>query len=116
MSSRLIPESIIRNQPDKVAEVFVQAKGQSATGSNLRGSLVAGGQVSNTSNTNNSVNPGWRTALLHMVYTQSWSDTTSEADQKYLAAQVYTSSSDFRHRLSAGSQPSCYLMKLIQMK
>ncbi|CAF3002683.1 unnamed protein product, partial [Rotaria sp. Silwood2] len=107
LSSRLIPESIVRNEPDKVAEVFIQAKGQTAMGSNLLGHLVAGGQVSNISNSNNSVNPGWRTALLHMVYSQGWLDTTSEADQKYLAQQV-SNRAEILNRLSISSQGSCY--------
>jgi hypothetical protein len=108
LSSRLIPESIVRNGPDKVAEVFVQAKGQTSTGSSLLGHLVAGGQVSNTSNSNNSVNPGWRTALLHMVYAQGWLDTTSKADQKYLAQEV-TRRGQILNTLAIGSLSSCYL-------
>ena len=80
ISSRLIPDSNVRNDPNKVAQVFFEAKGESSTGSNLIGSLVAGGQVSNVSIANNSVNPGWRTALLHMMYAQGWLDSTSEAD------------------------------------
>ncbi|CAF4116467.1 unnamed protein product [Rotaria sp. Silwood2] len=108
LSSRLIPESIVHNEPDKVAEVFIQAKGQTAMGSNLLGHLVAGGQVSNISNSNNSVNPGWRTALLHMVYSQGWLDTTSEADENYLAQQV-SNRAEILNRLSISSQGSCYL-------
>ncbi len=108
LSSRLIPESTIRNQPKKVAEVFVQAKGERATGSTFLGHFVAGGQVSNISNTNNSVNPGWRTALLHMVYAQGWLDTTSEADQQYLAAQV-SLRAKILDVLSIDSHSSCYL-------
>ena len=45
-------------------------------GSILIGHLVAGGQVSNITQ-NNSVNPAWRTALLHMIYAQTWPDGTS---------------------------------------
>ncbi|CAF3846290.1 unnamed protein product [Rotaria sordida] len=108
LSSRLIPESIIRNEPDKVAEAFVQVKGQSATGSSLLGHLVAGGKVSNISNFNNSVNPGWRTSLLHMVNSQAWPDGTSETDQKYLAQQV-SNRAEILNRLSINSQGTCYL-------
>ncbi|CAF0934689.1 unnamed protein product [Rotaria sordida] len=108
VSSRLIPESIIRSKPKQVAEVFIQAKGQRTTGSNLRGSLIAGGQVSNTTNRNNSINPGWRTALLRMACTQDWSDTTSKADQDYLAAQVLLRAAMLDAVLPAGSQPTCY--------
>ncbi|CAF1395862.1 unnamed protein product, partial [Rotaria sordida] len=107
LSSRLIHESIVRNLPEKVAEVFAQVRGQSVTGSILLGHIVAGGQVSNTSNTNNSVNPGWRTALLHMVNSQGWLDTTSEDIKEYLAKEV-TSRTDILDQLLFGSQPSCY--------
>ncbi|CAF3488118.1 unnamed protein product, partial [Rotaria sp. Silwood2] len=60
------------------------------------------------SNSNNSVNPGWRTALLHMVYSQGWLDTTSEADENYLAQQV-SNRAEILNRLSISSQGSCYL-------
>ncbi|CAF3730178.1 unnamed protein product [Rotaria sp. Silwood1] len=113
VSSRLIPESIIRSKPAQVAEVFVQVKGQSTTGSILRGSLVAGGQVSNTTNRNNSINPGWRTALLRMACTQSWSDTTSQADQDFLAAQVLLRAEMLDKVLPVGSQPTCYANEAI---
>ncbi|CAF3591691.1 unnamed protein product [Rotaria sp. Silwood1] len=108
VGSRLIPESIIRRKPHQVAKVFVQAKGQSNTGSNLRGSFVAGGQVSNRTNKNNSVNPGWRTALLHMICTQSWLDTTPKAEQNYLAAQVLRRTAMLDKLLPAGSHPTSY--------
>jgi hypothetical protein len=108
VSSRLIPESIIRSQPNKVAKAFIKAKGYGATGSNLRGSFVAGGQVSNTTGKNNSVNPGWRTALLHMICTQEWSDTTSENHQNRLAKKVLHRATVFDKLLPAGSQPTCY--------
>ncbi|CAM4778915.1 unnamed protein product [Rotaria magnacalcarata] len=107
LSSRLIRESTVRNSPEKVAEVFAQARGQSSTGSSLLGHIVAGGAVSNISNTNNSINPAWRTALLHMVYSQGWLDTTSEDVQQYLAKQV-TQRTEILDQLSTGSQPSCY--------
>lgn len=108
VSSRLIPESIIRSKPDQFAAVLVQTKGQSTTGSSIRGSLVAGGQVSNTTNRNNSVNPGWRTALLRLAFTQTWSDTTSKADQDNSSAQLLIRAAMFDTLLPAGIQPTCY--------
>lgn len=109
VSSRLIPESIIRNKPHQVAAASIDAKGHSTNGSNLRGSFVAGGQVSNTTNRNNSVNPGWRTALLEMICTQTWLDTASKADQDYLAAQVLRRGAIFDKLLPHCLQPTSYL-------
>ncbi|CAF1113813.1 unnamed protein product [Adineta steineri] len=108
VSSRFIPESIIRNNSQIVAAAFVQAQGQSTIGSNLRGSLVAGGQVSNTTNRNNSVNPGWRTALLSMAYTQTWLDTTSQINQNNLSTQGLLRGAMLDTILPAGVQPTCY--------
>ncbi|CAF3287273.1 unnamed protein product [Rotaria sp. Silwood2] len=107
LSSRLIAENTIRYLPEKVAEVFVRARGQSLNRSVLRGHIVAGGQVSNMINKNNSVNPGWRTALLHMVYAEGWLDTTPINIQECLATQV-TRRAEMLDELSIGSQSSCY--------
>ncbi|CAF2190616.1 unnamed protein product [Rotaria magnacalcarata] len=108
LGSRLIPESIIRNSPSQVASVFVQAKGVSTMGSSLLGHLVAGGQVSNVSNFNNSVNPGWRSSLLHMVCAQPWLDTTSAANKNYVI-QLLANRTAMLNTLSASTQGSCYL-------
>ncbi|CAF5082798.1 unnamed protein product, partial [Rotaria sp. Silwood1] len=107
LSSRLIPETTVRNLPEKVADAFFKARGQSGNGSVLLGHIVAGGQVSHISNTNNSVNPGWRTALLHMVYSQGWLDTTPEDIQQFLATEV-TRRATILDELSTNSQLSCY--------
>jgi hypothetical protein len=62
--------------------------GQSSLLSGLLGHLIAGGQASNTSNVNNSVNPAWRTALLHIGYGRVWSDETSIKDQENIIKQI----------------------------
>ncbi|CAF4992089.1 unnamed protein product, partial [Rotaria sp. Silwood1] len=105
LGSRLIPETIVRNQPEQLAETFLRIKGKAGT--SLIGHLVAGGQVSNMSN-NNSVNSAWRTALLHMIYSQSWPDGTSDEEQQKLAAHV-TSQVDILQTVSGGSQSGAYM-------
>ncbi|CAF3723512.1 unnamed protein product [Rotaria sp. Silwood1] len=107
LSSRLIPETTVRNLPEKVADAFFKARGESGNGSVLLGHIVAGGRVSYISNANNSVNPGWRTALLHMVYSQGWLDTTPEDIQQFLATEV-TRRATILDELSTNSQLSCY--------
>jgi FAD/FMN-containing dehydrogenase len=105
LGSRLIPENIIRNQSNQVADTFLQINGQE--GGIVIGHLVAGGQVSNTSQ-NNSVNPAWRTALLHMVYAQSWPDGTSIEDQQKLAVHV-TEQVEILQTVAGGSQSGAYM-------
>ena len=108
VSSRMISESVIRNNRDGVAAVLVQAKGQSAMGSSLRGSLVAGGQVSNTTNRNNSINPAWRTALLRIACTQTWLDGISQTDQDDLTAKLLLRTALLDAVLPVGFQATCY--------
>lgn len=105
LGSRLIPERIVRDQPDQVAEAFLRAKGEDQ--SVLIGHLVAGGQVSNSTQ-NNSVNPQWRTALLHMVYSQWWPDGTSNDDQKKIANHV-AQQVDVLQSIAGGTESGSYM-------
>ena len=81
LGSRLIPEQLVRDKPSHVAEAFLRARGLSDYQSVLIGHMVAGGRAASTS-IDNSVNPVWRQALLHMVYAQGWSQeaTSDELD------------------------------------
>ena len=105
LGSRLIPESIVRNRPNEVADAFIQLNGHNK--SVLIGHLVAGGQVSNTTQ-NNSVNPAWRTALLHMVFVRTWSDQTSQQEQQQIARQL-TKQIEILQNISGGSQSGVYM-------
>jgi FAD/FMN-containing dehydrogenase len=105
LGSRLIPEIIDRNQPSQVADAFLQAKGRNL--SQLIGHLVAGGQVSNVTQ-NSSVNPAWRTALLHMVHVESWFDWTSDEDQNQLAENV-TQQVEILQTVAGGAQSGSYM-------
>ncbi|CAF3380876.1 unnamed protein product [Rotaria socialis] len=106
LGSRLIPESIVRNQPDQLAKIFNQIKGQSHNQSILVGHLVAGGQVSHVRNT--SANPVWRTSLLHMAYAQFWPDGTSLNDQQKHAEHV-RNQVNILQTMVGGDQSGCYM-------
>ena len=108
LSSQIVSERAIRNMPEQVAKVLVQVKGQSKNRSILAGHFVAGGQVSNVSNANNSIDPAWRTVLLSVVYFQTCFETTSKIYQEKLVAHV-TRQGEILERLSFGSSPASYL-------
>ena len=108
VSSRLIPESIIRTDWKGVASVLNEAKGESMRGSNLRGSLVAGGEVSNMIQRNNSIHPAWRTALLRIACTQTWLDEISQSDQDHLTTQLLDRTSILDRILPHGFQSASY--------
>ncbi|CAF1242479.1 unnamed protein product [Adineta steineri] len=105
LGSRLIPEAIVRNKPQQVADVFFQLKGGHM--SLLMGNFVAGGKVSSKTQ-NNSVNPAWRTALLHMIYNERWVDGTSVEEQEIIAKTV-TRSVNILQTIAGGSQSGVYM-------
>ncbi|CAM2726255.1 unnamed protein product [Rotaria socialis] len=107
LGSRLIPEEIVRDQPDRVAEALFQARGLSKTQSILIGHLVAGGEIAKIS-INNSVNPAWRSSLLHMINAQTWDDGTTVNDQNMIASRLRVQV-EILDTVAGGAQSSCYL-------
>ncbi|CAF1141125.1 unnamed protein product [Adineta steineri] len=105
LGSRLIPETAIRNQPNQVADTFLQLKDEN--GPLLIGHLVVGGKVSDTTQ-NNSINSAWGTALLHMIYARSWNDGTSTEDQEKLA-KLDTEKVEILQTIAGGSQSGSYI-------
>ncbi|CAF0958616.1 unnamed protein product [Adineta ricciae] len=105
MGSRLLPEAIIRNQPQQVADAFLRIIDSEQD--LLVGHFTAGGKVSDTTQ-NNSVNPLWRTALLHMLSAQFWLDETPIEDQVELAKRV-TQNVGILQTVSGGEQSGAYL-------
>ncbi|CAF2668844.1 unnamed protein product [Rotaria sp. Silwood2] len=105
--SRLIPETIVRQQPDQLAEVLFRIRGRSKNQSIIGGHFVAGGEVSKVS-INNSINPAWRTALMQIIFIQGWYENTSAADQTLLASHLRTQV-ELLQTVAGGSQSSCYL-------
>ena len=108
VASRLIPETIVRNQTDALAQTFLQMRGQTSSFSRLTISMVGGGQASNTSNANNSVNPAWRNALLHVFYGKAWSDDASVELQQAIASEV-SRQVQMLDTLANGVQLACYM-------
>lgn len=107
LGSRLIPERVVRDQPDQLAQVFFQSRGYLADQSVLIGHLVAGGQVS-TMSVDDSVNPAWRTALLHMVYAQGWNYNATLEDQNMVAKNI-RAQVERLDTIAGGENSACYL-------
>ncbi|CAF4006127.1 unnamed protein product [Rotaria sp. Silwood1] len=107
LGSRLIPERIVRHEPHKVARTFIHVRKRRKNKASLLGHLIAGGQVSNMNN-NNSVNPVWRTALIHMVYVVGWPDLTSKEKQQALAKHL-TRQVEILQRVAGGDRSGCYM-------
>ncbi|CAF4804075.1 unnamed protein product [Rotaria sp. Silwood1] len=85
LGSRLIPENIVRNQPDQLEGVLLQINGhKEAIPIEHR---VADGHVSSITQ-NSSINLAWRSALVHVVYARAWLDETSTKEQQKLAKHI----------------------------
>ncbi|CAF4913767.1 unnamed protein product, partial [Rotaria sp. Silwood1] len=107
LGSRLIPEAIVRNQSDDVAQAFIDVRNNRINQGQLIGHLIAGGQVSKINN-DTSVNPVWRTSLIHIIYGTGWPDLTSQADQQVIAKHV-TSQVQILQKVAGGNQSGCYM-------
>ncbi|CAF3756681.1 unnamed protein product [Rotaria socialis] len=105
--SRLIPEAIVHQQPNRLADILVQIRGRSKTQSMIRGHFVAGGEVSKIS-VNNSINPAWRTALMQIIFSQGWHENTSVTEQALLALHLRTQI-ELLQTVAGGILSSCYL-------
>ena len=105
--SRLIPEKIVYEQPDQLADVLVRIRGRTINQSVVAGHFVAGGEVSKIA-TNNSVNPGWRSALMQIIYSQGWNDNTSDEERQRLAAHL-KAQIELLETVAGGTESTCYL-------
>ena len=74
VGSPLIPETVVRNQPDPLAGVLFRIRGRSENQTTLARHLVAGGQVSNAS--------------IDMTVNPAWPEGTGAADQELLASRL----------------------------
>lgn len=108
VGSRLIPENVVRNDWKRFSSVLFEAKGESLNGSNVRLSLVGGGEVSTMIKRNTSIHPSWRTALLRVASTQTWIQKISQSDEDYLSEQVLHRTSVFDQILPDDYQSSSY--------
>ncbi len=59
-------------------------------------------------NNNNSVNPVWRTSLIHMIYAIGWPDMTSENEQEEIAKHV-RDQVKILQRIAGGHGSGCYM-------
>ena len=107
LGSRLVPETIVRNRGDQLADIFFKSRGESTNLSLLIGHLVAGGEVSQIS-VDNSINPAWRRALLHMISTQGLPDNVSTSDMKRLLADL-RQRVDLLQTVTEGEESGCYM-------
>ncbi|KAK0235527.1 FAD-binding domain-containing protein [Armillaria nabsnona] len=75
LGSRLIPASAYRDHPDTLGHVYTQLFDAGTAG--VLGCLVAGGKVSENAYIDSAIHPAWRTAKTHIVFINSWEDSTS---------------------------------------
>ncbi|KAJ3281274.1 hypothetical protein HK104_000110 [Borealophlyctis nickersoniae] len=74
LGSRLIPSTLFKTFPQKITSSFLALQPAQANGTTVIWHLVASNAVAHPPKQNPSpaaVNPAWRKALLHVVYTQS---------------------------------------------
>ncbi|KAF7349206.1 hypothetical protein MSAN_01710000 [Mycena sanguinolenta] len=78
MGSRLVPEELYRDSPEKVGPVYKELFDNGTT--LLLGHVVSGGQVAENAYISSAVHPAWRTAKAHIIVANSWNDSASVAE------------------------------------
>jgi hypothetical protein len=82
MASRLIPRDTIENNYKDIANTIHLANGEAVW------CLVAGGAVSRIDPDSTGLNPAWRRALAHVLFSESWEEGTSMSEINRLRNQL----------------------------
>ncbi|KAK7052473.1 FAD-binding domain-containing protein [Favolaschia claudopus] len=81
--SRLIPKETYQHRVSKIGPAYKTLLDLGTL--NILGHLVAGGQVAANSNISSAVHPGWRTALVHLLMENPWTDGATIVEQNHIA-------------------------------
>lgn len=54
----------------------------------IEGNVVAGGQVAANTDVDSALNPAWRKAVVHLLFTRQWTASTSVAQQAVIKANI----------------------------
>ncbi|KAJ7016674.1 FAD-binding domain-containing protein [Mycena alexandri] len=81
--SRLIPKETYQNRVSKIGPAYKTLLDVGTL--NILGHLVAGGQVAANSGISSAVHPGWRTALVHLLMENPWTDGATITEQNHVA-------------------------------
>ncbi|RDB23754.1 hypothetical protein Hypma_009405 [Hypsizygus marmoreus] len=68
MGSRLVPRDIVERNPAKVAQAMLAIEGGVSI------NFVAGGAVAKVDPDSTGLNPAWRKALAHVLFTEEWAE------------------------------------------
>ncbi|KAJ7878003.1 FAD-binding domain-containing protein [Mycena olivaceomarginata] len=98
LGSRLVPEALYRDSPEKVGPVYKELFDNGTTA--LLGQMVSGGTVSKNGHISSAVHPAWRAAKTHLMFANSWDDSASLAQVDALRAMFQTTQLPLLEKLS----------------
>ncbi|KAF7324646.1 FAD-binding domain-containing protein [Mycena kentingensis (nom. inval.)] len=98
MGSRLIPEALYRETPEKVGDVYTQLLDDGATG--ILGHMVAGGKVAQNADLKSAVHPAWRTAKTHIVIPNGYAESATLEEIRAVRSKFQTSQRPLLEQLS----------------
>ncbi|KAJ7354414.1 FAD-binding domain-containing protein [Mycena albidolilacea] len=98
LGSRLVPEALYRDSPEKVGPVYKELFDNGTTA--LLGQMVSGGTVSKNGHISSAVHPAWREAKTHLMFANSWDDSASLAQVDALRAMFQTTQLPLLEKLS----------------
>ncbi|GES65794.1 hypothetical protein ATEIFO6365_0012018600 [Aspergillus terreus] len=88
LGSRLVSRDFFRKEdsPAKVTKAI--SKLRSDPGDYTQGIIMAGGQVARNKHIVSGLNPGWRDALVHLLFVRRWNTSTTAKEQVELSISI----------------------------
>lgn len=88
LGSRLLSRSLLSKQdgPAKISNALSRL--DLSPGEYIQGTIVAGGQVAKNKHIDSGLNPAWREAAIHVLFTTRWNVNTTFTQQAEIAADI----------------------------
>lgn len=88
LGSRLLSRSLLskQNGPAQISTALSQLN--LGPGEYIQGTIVAGGKVAKNKHIRSGLNPAWREAAIHLLFTTHWDADTTFSQQGEIAADI----------------------------
>lgn len=88
LGSRLLSRSLLAKQDGPAQISSSLSRLDLSPGEYIQGTVVAGGKVAKNKHIRSGLNPAWREAAIHVLFTKRWDADTTFAQQAEIAADI----------------------------
>ncbi|KAL5366646.1 hypothetical protein BJX96DRAFT_182881 [Aspergillus floccosus] len=88
LGSRLVSRNFFREENSSAKVTKAISKLRADPGDYTQGIIMGGGQVARNKDIASGLNPGWRDALVHLLFVRRWNTTTTAKEQAALSMSI----------------------------